>query len=125
MNFHGTRAQRTASDLHQQIADSLSAGAYHDRFVEAQLEDTAESLKELQELRRIADAAQKQAELAEEQAKAAQAEAVKAQKEAKSARHQGTIANVVAVISVIIAAASWLVPQELIAAWLAEVLKQL
>lgn len=125
MNFDVNRAQRAVFDLHQQVADSLSAGTYHDRFMETQLEDAAEALKELRELRRIADAAQKQAELAEKQAEAAKVEAANAQKEAKAAKHQGTIANVVAVISVIIAVVSWLVPQELIAAWLAEVLKQL
>ena len=106
MNVDGNQIQNTVFDFHQQIADSLSAGAYHDRFVEAHLEDAAEDLKELRELRRIADAAQKQAELAEKQAKAAQAEAENAKKDSIEAQKDSRTANLIAFVSMLIALVS-------------------
>lgn len=86
MNVGGNRRIGIDTDFHQRLMDSISADAYHDRFVEAQLEEAAEDLKELRELRRIADAAQKQAELAENQAKAAQAEAENAKRDSIEAK---------------------------------------
>lgn len=94
MNVGGNRRIRLDPDLHQRIMDSVSADAYHDRFVEAHLEDAAEDLKELRELRRIADAAQKQAELA-------QAEAADSKKEAR-------FSKIMSVLSLIIAVASFI-----------------
>lgn len=126
MDFDWMDARNSVFASQQQMADRLTAGFEQQRLAESEFEDMVENseyLKELVELHRIADAAQKQAELAEKQAKAAQAEAENAQKEAKAARRQGTIANVTAVVSAIIAAASWLIPRELIAAWASELLK--
>lgn len=96
MNFGVNRSQRAASDLHQQVADSLSAGAYHDRFMEAKLEDAAEALKELRELRRIADAAQLQAELAKKAAESAE-------EDAKEAKRSARVSNLIAFGSMLIA----------------------
>lgn len=95
MNVDGNRIQSTVLDFHQQIADSLSAGDCHDRFVEAQLEEAAEDLKELKELRRIADAAQKQAELA-------QAEAADSRKEARFSKIMAALSLAIAVASFIV-----------------------
>ena len=101
MNFNENRSQRAVSDLHQQVADSLSAGAYHDRFMEAKSEETAESLKELQELRRIADAAQLQAELAKKAAESAEADA-------REAKRSARVTNLIAFGSMLIALAALL-----------------
>ena len=106
MNVGGDRRISMDPDFHQRIMDSVSADAYHDRFVEAHLEDAAEDLKELRELRRIADAAQKQAELAEKQAKAAQAEAENAKKDSIEAQKDSRTANLIAFVSMLIALVS-------------------
>lgn len=101
MDFNINRGQKISLDLHQQIFDSLSAEAYHDRFVEAQLEDATEALKELRELRRIADAAQLQANLAKKSAESAE-------EDAKEARRVARISNLIAFGSMLIALAALL-----------------
>lgn len=93
----------------QRAAGLADASSGHDRLVEEQLNDLTENseyLKELVELRRIADAAQKQAELAEKQAKAAQAEAENAKKDSIEAKKDSRTANLIAFVSMLIALVS-------------------
>ena len=86
MDFDWMAARDSVLASQQQTADRLTAGFERQRLAEGQLEDMAEYvkyLKELAELRRIADAAEAQAKAAKEDSERAKKESEEAKKDAK------------------------------------------
>ena len=106
MDFDWMAARDSVLASQQQTADRLTASFERQRLAEGQLEDMAEYvkyLKELAELRRIADAAEAQAKAAKEDSERAKKESEEAKEEAKAARRRADISNMIAFGSFVVA----------------------
>lgn len=102
MNFDIGKVHNEIFSSQQRIADLASASSGHDRLVEEQLNDLTENseyLKELVELRRIADAAETRAKLAEQKAE-------DAEKQTKSSNRIAVFSLVISFVSAVAAVAS-------------------
>ena len=78
-----------------------------------QLERIADILTELENLRRVAGAAEEQAKAAEEQAKVAKMQAEAAEEQSRKSNRRSNINTGISVVAVIVSFLGWLVPQEL------------
>lgn len=102
MNFDIGKVHNEIFSSQQRIADLASASFEHERLVSKQLGDMAENseyLKDLVELRRIADAAETRAKLAEQKAE-------DAEKQTKSSNRIAVFSLAVSFVSAVAAVAS-------------------
>ncbi len=87
---------QSIEDMESQAEDYIAAEAERNRTHNEAMKEVLKNAHHLEELSKIAKAAQKQAELAE-------AEAKDSAKEAKRARRDANISNIIAFISMLIA----------------------
>ena len=102
MDFDWMDARNSVFASQQQMADRLTAGFEQQRLAESEFEDMVENseyLKELVELRRIADAAEARAKLAEQKAE-------DAEKQTESSNRIAAFSLVISFVSAVAAVAS-------------------
>lgn len=97
---------QSIEDMESQAEDYIAAEAERNRTHNEAMKEVLKNAHHLEELSKIAKAAQKQAELAEKQAKAAQAEAENAKKDSIEAKKNSRTANLIAFVSMLIALVS-------------------